>query len=184
MPDGLFDVAARWGGYVAGVGGVIGTVWYRRKSLRQRRKLIELEEQKRERRIELSHVAFQEFQACDPPLLQVRVVLRNLSERQEVVRGVFLEDQREGVSQVHFEGRHTLEPHGLVELATECPMPEHLPTEFLIHLVDGTVSGPLRRETTSHGVFPSLTPEQLHALAEGDVSVLRRAKPWTPSDPS
>jgi hypothetical protein len=94
--------------------------------------------------------------------------VRNLSERQEVVTAVYLENSRNGSSQVYFEGRHKLAPHDVLELSAERQMPEELPSRFLIQLVDGNVSGELKDETTSHGVFPTYTPEQMAALGAGD----------------
>lgn len=156
------------GGLVGTIGGVIGTFVYRRRSIRQRQVLIDLESARSKQRVELTHAAFQEFRGAKPPLLQVRIVVRNRSDRQEVIRGVFLENGRDGSSQVYFEGQHELGPQGVLELSAERAMPKELPTQFLIQLIDGSISGPLKEETTSHGVFPVLTPEQLQALATGD----------------
>ncbi len=173
--DALIEALKNWwpqiiaaAGILGTICGTIGTIWYRRKSVRQRQQLIEIGKDRGKRRVELTHTAFQEWKACAPPLLQARIVVRNLSERQEVITAVFLDNNQNGSSQVFFEGRHKLAPHDVLELSAEREMPKELPTRFLIQLVDGKISGELKDETTSHGVFPTYTPEQMAALATGD----------------
>lgn len=164
----LIELLKVWWPHTIALLGAITTFVYRRRSHRQRERLIDLESSRNKQRVELTHVAFQEFRGTKPPLLQVRVVVRNHSDRHEVIRGVFLENDRDGTSQVHFEGRHDLASQGVLELSAERAMPKELPTHFVIQLIDGTISGSLKNETMSHGVFPVFTPEQLQALATGD----------------
>ena len=166
--DELIQALKQWWPHIAALAGLIGTVVYRRQSIQQRQALIDLETAKSRQRVELTHVAFQEFRGAKPPILQVRVVVRNQSERQEVIRGIYLENGRNGSSQVYFEGQHKLGPQDVLELSSERATPEELPTQFLIQLVDGEVRGPLKKETTSHGIFPNHSPAQIQAMAAGD----------------
>ena len=172
----VFDFLQTWHPVITvgiGFGGVVGTLLYRMKSVRQRQQLLDIQHELEARRtgcrVEVTHLAITEFAAYEPHILLVRVVARNFSDRSELVSSLSVQSE-DGGTTARFEDEHRLEGNGLLTLETECWMNGGIPCKAVIRLADGSATHEVARERTSHGVFTGYAQPWVPRLAREETT--------------